>query len=244
MTTARLIMHAAGDGAQNMAVDEALLKSAAGRGIVTLRFYRWSAPTLSLGYFQSAVDRDQHVASRACELIRRASGGGAILHDHELTYSFSTPARSRFGDAGDLYLAFHETLVEVLADQGVLANLHDSGDGLSDNAFLCLQRRASGDVVLNGHKILGSAQRRWRTAMLQHGSLLLKSSRHAPELPGLRELTGVDVHVEPLLQTWRERLSQRLKSEFQVGHLTDMEEQQATSLKRDKFQNPAWTERR
>ena len=70
-----------------MAVDEALLIDAAENGVATLRFYQWSEPTLSLGYFQRYDDRDQHAASRECAVVRRQTGGGAILHDRELTYS-------------------------------------------------------------------------------------------------------------------------------------------------------------
>src|SRR5882724_9809402 len=90
----RLIIDPPAHGAWNMAVDEALLESAAVDGIATLRLYQWSEPTLSLGYFQPAADRQTHPASRECPLVRRASGGGAILHDRELTYSLAIPEKS------------------------------------------------------------------------------------------------------------------------------------------------------
>ena len=72
-----------------MAVDETLLESAAETSATTLRFYRWDRPTLSLGYFQQTADRTQHPESADCPLVRRSSGGGAIVHDHELTYSLA-----------------------------------------------------------------------------------------------------------------------------------------------------------
>ena len=78
-----------------MAVDEALLLDAAENGIATLRFYEWSEPTLSLGYFQRYDDRYSHAASRDCAIVRRQTGGGAILHDRELTYSLTLPASHR-----------------------------------------------------------------------------------------------------------------------------------------------------
>src|SRR5688500_20216584 len=89
--TSRLLLDVPAPGAWNMAVDEALLESAALENRCTLRFYRWSEPTLSLGYFQRYEDRRQHAASLSCACVRRASGGGAILHDHELTYSLAVP---------------------------------------------------------------------------------------------------------------------------------------------------------
>src|SRR6185295_18138238 len=87
----RLLIDPPGGGAWNMAVDEALLETAATTGQATLRFYQWQEPTLSLGYFQSVADRQQHAASLDCPVVRRASGGGAILPDRELTYSVALP---------------------------------------------------------------------------------------------------------------------------------------------------------
>src|ERR1700690_1334272 len=80
LKTLRLIWDDSSAGAWNMALDEALLESADADGLATLRFYRWSEPTLSLGYFQAAADRRLHPASLDCTLVRRSSGGGAILH--------------------------------------------------------------------------------------------------------------------------------------------------------------------
>ena len=81
-----------GDGPWQMAVDEVLLDSAALHKTATLRFDRWQTPTVSLGYFQHVADRAQHPASLACPLVRRLSGGRAIVHDHELTYCLTLPA--------------------------------------------------------------------------------------------------------------------------------------------------------
>ena len=94
MTPCRQILSEPTDGASNMALDEALLESAAAAGAnvrPTLRIYGWPRPTLSLGYFQRAADREMHEASGECDLVRRPSGGGAILHDRELTYALVLP---------------------------------------------------------------------------------------------------------------------------------------------------------
>ncbi len=80
-----LLLDPPAPGAWNMAVDEALLEDAALERRCWLRFYRWQEPTLSLGYFQSYADRRQHPASSGCPAVRRTSGGGAILHDAEVT---------------------------------------------------------------------------------------------------------------------------------------------------------------
>src|SRR5688500_11588427 len=154
-----------------MAVDEALLMSAAERGAPTLRFYGWSEPTLSLGYFQAHGERDRHAASRDAALVRRATGGGAILHDRELTYSFAAPITDRLSaDVEQLYHAFHESLIAALAELGTAASLFDSPvlNARGSEPFLCFQRRTRGDVLLGDYKIVGSAQRRHHGAVLQH----------------------------------------------------------------------------
>src|SRR4051794_9804512 len=108
-TRSQLIIDPPCDGAWNMALDEALLLSAERDGIGALRFYTWREPTLSLGYFQPHADRAAHAASKNCTLVRRASGGGAILHDRELTYSIALPRFHHFAHSAEkLYFAAHE----------------------------------------------------------------------------------------------------------------------------------------
>ena len=205
---ARLIIDEPASGSWNMALDEALLESAGTNKRATLRFYRWSEPTLSLGYFQRLEDRHQHVASRDCALVRRGSGGGAILHDHELTYSFVAPVTDRVGaNVEQLYDVFHETLVEELSSRGVRATLCESPSKVprDEELFLCFQRRSIGDVLFADSKICGSAQRRHQGAVLQHGSLLLEASPCAPELPGIREVSGVIITPEEFYAPLAER---------------------------------------
>jgi lipoate-protein ligase A len=155
----RLIVDPPARGAWNMAVDEALLADALDNGIATLRFYQWSEPTLSLGYFQRFEDRHGHTASREAAVVRRHTGGGAILHDHELTYSVALPAvHPLAGHADELYSAIHGAVIEVLqprisaAAPGWKLQLRhcDERDAPppGEEPFLCFQRRASGDLLL------------------------------------------------------------------------------------------------
>jgi lipoate-protein ligase A len=230
-----------------MAVDEALLEAAATKRTTTLRFYRWSEPTLSLGYFQAAADRERHAASRDCPLVRRASGGGAILHDDELTYSMAIPSRGRFGDqAAALYDAFHETLIAALASFGVVATQCSCATGTSPEPFLCFQRQTCGDVLLGSDKIAGSAQRRSRGALLQHGSVLLARSDHAPELPGINDLASppLPLAAESLIAAWLPLVSVTLACHFQHQCLSPPERQQAAEIAAYRFAQPAWNARR
>lgn len=194
-----------------MAVDEVLLDEAAsGEGLV-LRTYAWAEPTLSIGYFQDASERLAHPASLACPLVRRLTGGGAIVHDRELTYSVVLPADDPLARTRErLYREFHESLIECLADWSIEAMVWGKAGEASPAPFLCFQRRTELDVVLGPGKIAGSAQRRRRAAVLQHGSILLQRSTAAPELPGLYDLSSCRIEIDQFADAWLHRLSVRL----------------------------------
>jgi lipoate-protein ligase A len=181
-------------GAWNMAADEALLEAATDARLSVFRWFRWDEPTLSLGYFQSADD--PMIGGRFAGLakVRRLSGGGAILHHREWTYSCTLPPAHPLSDrATELYARVHTAIIEALAEFGVAAAMRGEQVAHAEGRFLCFLRGDPRDVVCGGenhqHKILGSAQRRRRGAVLQHGSLVLRASEHAPEIPGLAELT-------------------------------------------------------
>ena len=243
----RLVIDDPSPGDWNMAVDEALLERAAEAGSTSLRLYQWSEPTLSLGYFQLLADRARHAASRDCPLVRRSSGGGAILHDRELTYSLALPSGQRLArNAEELYLAAHAALIEALATLGVAAGINRAASGLEqeEEPFLCFQRRAVGDVLVAGAKIAGSAQRRRRGAVLQHGSILLETSPRAPELPGIEQCAGVRLTRGELERAWLPTLQARLGLEFHRQPLEAAEIERAGTLVAEKFGHPSWNERR
>jgi len=247
VTTARLIIDLPARGTWNLAVDEALLQSA-GDGVTTLRLYQWSEPTLSLGYFQPVAARDGHAASRDCPLVRRASGGGAIVHDCELTYCLAVPIAERFGaQANALYDAAHRALIESLAEIGVRCHWHLSQATTASPAppaFLCFQRRTPGDVTCGDAKIAGSAQRRQREGLVQHGSILLSQSACAPELPGIKQITAISVDADDLAQRLAQRLADRLGLAWQSGCLTEQEKNRAAGYESGRFAAPEWTNRR
>jgi len=262
----RLIVDPPSSGAWNMAVDEALLHDAVENGVATLRLYQWVEPTLSLGYFQRYADRHQHTASRDSAVVRRQSGGGAILHDRELTYSVTLPAaHSLAHHAEQLYNAVHESIIAVLtphiaavSNAWMLRTRCTNRDmPIADERFLCFQRRARGDVVLTSNgsssaidstpldwKILGSAQRRRRGAILQHGSLLVERSAAAPELAGLNDLTGTALSAADLAARLPDYLSCALQVRLQESSLPGHIRHLATELKTRKYGIAGWTNRR
>ncbi len=230
-TVGRLIIDAPASGAWNMATDAAILQSHQSNDPPTLRFYRWAQPTLSLGYFQSVNQRTSHLESQNIEVVRRATGGGAIVHDQELTYSLTIASDSRsIGTAGAsawLYRMLHQCVIEALHTLGVTASCHGTSaetpnrsDGVEP--FLCFQRRTSEDLIVSGYKILGSAQRRGREAILQHGGLLLAASRFAPQLPGILDLVGMADHqTEPAVTLLGSTIA--LEIAKVVGQVLDLE---------------------
>ena len=246
----RLILDPPAEGAWNMGVDEMLMERAAEANVATLRFYEWSPATLSLGYFQNAADRAMHAASGACPMVRRSSGGGAIVHDRELTYSISLPtAHPLAADAETLYRNIHGTLLEALAEFGVAARLNEAAlVHMEGEPFLCFQRRAAGDVLLDRYKICGSAQRRRRGAILQHGSVLLARSAAAPELPGVVDLADTQATsrltpttlAEVWIHIWRSRLSPLEPYGAYSSDDAELAGAQATT----KYASAVWTNRR
>ena len=244
---ARLIIDPPARGTWNMAVDDALLESA-GEGVTSLRLYEWSEPTLSLGYFQAAAERDGHAASRGCPLVRRASGGGAIIHDRELTYCLAVPIAERFAvQANLLYDAVHSALTESLAAFGVPSHLHEPTATAAAPApppFLCFQRRTRGDVLCGQAKIAGSAQRRQRRGLVQHGSILLSQSAAAPELLGIEQIAGISLIAGELAVALADRLAGKLGLRRVNSALTDHEQSRAKNVESGRFASAAWTCRR
>ncbi len=243
-----------------MAVDEALLNTAANSGQPTLRFYQWQRPTLSLGYFQNYADRSKHTSSLNSDVVRRLSGGGAILHDQELTYSLMIPATHDLSrDTQALYDAVHQAIVETLATflesnnsslQPVLCD-RPSGLAAQEEPFLCFQRRSIGDILLRNadshaptRKIVGSAQRRRQGVVLQHGSILLGQSKAAPELEGFAEIAHIDITPADLLALLPQQIATNLSFDLRISSFSRDLATQAEEIQRKKYQVTNWTERR
>lgn len=182
----------AGSGTWNMAFDEALLERCLEHHLCHVRLYRWQSPTVSLGYFQDYQPESIPGHLRSLEVVRRLSGGGAILHHHELTYSCTVPPKHPLAKTPtEIYRLVHECLIDRLQKQGIFSAMRGAAHAFPQGEpFLCYSRGDENDVLCQGHKIIGSAQRRRRGAVLQHGSILLKRSPHAPEFPGIEDLCG------------------------------------------------------
>lgn len=160
----------------NMGLDEALLLTA---GLpTTVRFYSWKPDTLSLGYFQKLADVPG--AERAGALVRRITGGGAIHHVRELTFSISADLTLDLysGSLHESYARVHRAIARALADFGVEAKPRGDRALASDRdgTGMCFHRSTSLDLAWGERKGVGSAQRRKSGRVLHHGSIKLGTS--------------------------------------------------------------------
>lgn len=166
-------------GAWNMALDEALMERARRTGEWVLRVYGWSSPTLSLGRNQSALglyDREA-IETRGIQVVRRPTGGRAILHHREVTYSVTAPMANA-GDLRESYGRINRLLLAGLRALGVEAFLvEDAGREMPPGSAPCFDHPSTGELVVGTRKLVGSAQWRHEGALLQHGSILLEDDQ-------------------------------------------------------------------
>jgi lipoate-protein ligase A len=249
------------DGATNMAIDEAVwLGRRAGASPPTVRFFAWEPPTVSLGYGQRL---DHHVDLAACRrlgvgLVRRLTGGSAIYHDgpeRELTYSVVAAADDIGGGARDLLHSYQwigGALAAGLRGLGAPVEMIGVARGDEPTPAFCFARTGSCEIEMGGRKLVGSAQRRYGSAFLQHGSILLGVD--ATRLAAIFPTTG-----DPLatLTTLEAALGHRpkfddvaaaLAAAFEREHGIDLrpdgldaqEAEMVERLARDKYATHAW----
>lgn len=197
-----IVDEAPNSGIFNMSMDAALLRLAPGREHSVVRIYEWAEPTVTLGYFQGAVQPEECPFPNL-PIVRRLSGGGAILHDHEITYSVVLPAShpAKQNPSG-IYDTVHRAIIGLLLECGLRCFLRCEFDamntrrshaesGSTAEPFLCFLRQNPNDIVHQcGTKVVGSAQRRRKGVTLQHGSIILKASKITPQVHGIEDLGG------------------------------------------------------
>jgi lipoyl(octanoyl) transferase len=161
-----------------MALDEALMHRARSTGEAVLRVYGWSGPVLSLGRNQRARDvYDLNVlGERGIGVVRRPTGGRALLHHREVTYSVTAPAAAEPLTAA--YARVNALLLTALASLGVRASLAEpDARAVPPGSLPCFAEPARGEITVGGRKIAGSAQWRDSGAMLQHGSIIVEDDQ-------------------------------------------------------------------
>jgi lipoate-protein ligase A len=268
----RLLDTGPADGFTNMAVDEAILEVyAAEGGLSTLRFYTWSPPALSLGYGQSldsTIDL-AHCQTIGIDVVRRPTGGLAVLHDHEVTYSVVIGADDPRAVQGVLasYLTISQALIRGLAYLGITAELLPlrRGNALpSDHTSpVCFVTPSSYEVAVGGRKIIGSAQRRAHGVIMQHGTIpiswdlaklravfgwLPRGDQSTPaelayhtSMTSLQEAAGRAYAYAEVVAALTRGIAETWEVELIPGQLSPAERQVTIQLRKSKYCSDAWT---
>jgi lipoate-protein ligase A len=252
-----------------MAVDEAILGSA-GRGdaLPTLRLYAWNPPCLSLGYAQPFADVEvERLNAHGWDVVRRATGGRAILHTDELTYSISAPGDHPLmqGTILESYQRLAKALVTGVRALGIPVEMaeHAPATGAAKGP-VCFEVPSAYEIVTGGKKLIGSAQARKQEGVLQHGTFPLvgdltritqalffpdEQARAAAAGKLLQRATtaesvlGREVAWETAAQAIAESFQRELGIRFERGELTGAEIARAEDLIQKKYAHPVWTER-
>ncbi|MGL4555423.1 MAG: lipoate--protein ligase family protein [Gemmataceae bacterium] len=236
----RLVPTAVGYGAEHMATDEVMLEAAAA-GRASLRFYLWSVPTLSLGYFQPHAPA--LAAIPGVPWVRRPSGGSALLHHVELTYALALPPGRDWQPPGSSWACrFHHIIRQTLEAFNVRGRLCD--EEVKAPGVLCFQHHTPGDLIVAGHKVAGSAQRKSRGALLQHGGVLLMSSHHTPQLPGIIDLGGPPMLFDELPAALRAAFLASTGWRLEAEPLTDAERGRVAAVRAERYESDEWNRRR
>jgi lipoyl(octanoyl) transferase len=266
----RLLWSGHADGATNMAVDEAIMWAAAeGLAPPTARLYGWSPPAVSLGYFQPVeghVDTAE-LARRGWGLVRRPTGGRAILHDDEVTYSvvIAESALERGASVMGSYRELSRGLELGLQQLGLQAALGETATDAAhrqtakDLPTVCFAQASRGDMVAAGRKVVGSAQVRRQGIILQHGSVPLRlhladqiavmpgsrarveSQKHlGAAAQGIADLLGAPLTFEQVGRALAAGFEQAFGVRLEPGELSPAEQAQAETLRTEKYAAEAW----
>lgn len=247
MDPVRVLPCEEGEPAWNMALDEALLRASDGP---TLRFYTWSPPGLSLGWFQ----RYDAVASLPGRhvVVRRLTGGGAIYHQRELTFSITGPLRSMpWADPIEAgYVRLHEAIRDALERVGVDSTLAGNRGRAAPrpDELWCFRHPTHADLLgRTGRKLLGSAQRRIRTPeprILHHGSLVMAAPAYPIEGTASAHEQVPGLEAEPLVRSLTDALAAVMGRRAEPGRPTAAEIALATDLRDRRYRDPKFIRRR
>jgi lipoyl(octanoyl) transferase len=267
----RVILHAPAPGAWNMAVDEAILEQvAAGSSPPTLRLYAWAPACLSLGRAQPASDIDLAALERlGWSLVRRPTGGRAILHTDELTYAVIAHARNpvMLGGVMDSYRRIARVLLSALDRLALPAQAdqkYEIPDGLRADGPVCFEVPSNYEITVSGKKLIGSAQARRKEGVLQHGTLplsgdlarisqvlvhpdaqsqTLAAQRILQHATTVESVLGRKVTWIEAAQAMQDAFEETFSVPLQRMELSSAEEERAQILSEEKYNHPLWTVR-
>ncbi len=266
MTTWRLILSDPASGAWNMALDEALLESCAAHiSPSTLRFYSWDPACLSLGYAQPSSDADlTKLNSYGWDLVRRPTGGRAILHTDELTYSITASVEEPLiqGSILESYRRLSQALLAGLENLGIQAVAIPKKEGLdSSKQPVCFESPSDYEITVEGKKIIGSAQARRLNGVLQHGAIPINGDltrinqvlhfseaskmdsanmRLLSHAATLTDIIGSEPSFLDVRKAFIKGFQNTFDLEFMNSEPTDKEKARAGELMKTKYDNKEW----
>lgn len=265
----RLIDTGENNGFYNMALDEAIA-IACRKGIVspTLRFYTWTAPCISIGYFQKSdrVVDDLRSKEDNTAIVRRITGGRAVLHGNDLSYSVVCGADNRLfpSNIKGTYTAIAKALIAGLEYLGIVPDPINSQNRASGARYsrphagadsarkqyhssaLCFATTFAHEISINGRKLAGSAQRRWPDIFLQHGSILIRRNREESKLAtiSLNEILMDNLDVKTIITAITDGFRKKLGINLSGGRLTGYEIELTERLIEEKYSKTSWNMRR
>jgi lipoyl(octanoyl) transferase len=267
--TWRLLITPPARGAWNMAVDESILEHIyRNESIPTLRLYAWDPPCLSLGHAQPFSDVDMNrLQQRGWEVVRRATGGRAILHTDELTYSVIAPVNEPRveGSVLESYNRLAQALLLAVQSLEIPVEMKEGKANQTETLTpVCFEVPSTYEITVNGKKLIGSAQARKKEGVLQHGSLPLMgdltricqvlvfesesgrdnaSKRLLERATTVESALGVEISWEKAQQAFIHAFEAQLGLSFESGELSESESRRAEELVKEKYAHPSWTER-
>ena len=269
MTSWRLLLTPPARGAWNMAVDESILESIyRGDSLPTLRLYSWTPACLSLGQAQPYADVDSvRLRERGWEVVRRITGGRAILHTDELTYSVSGPAENPIlaGSVLESYSRLAQALLQAVQSLSLPVEMKEGkADESGKTNPVCFEVPSTYEITVNEKKLIGSAQARKKEGVLQHGSLPLHgdltritqalvfkdefsrqnaADRLLDRATTVESALGVEVDWETAARSIVHAFEAELGIQFERGELSQKEISRAEQLVSEKYDHSSWTER-
>ena len=255
-TIGRLLNMGKNTAAMNMAIDEAILAAQKMHPNPTLRFYDWSFPAFSFGYFQDIASEVDVDACRAAgiELVKRMTGGGTVVHGWELTYTLILPRSTAEIGVSDVYQRIGQSLVKAFQKLGVPAECYAAcADSPQAAPNICLTNPAEHDVMSDDKKLAGVSVRRNRDGILFQGyisldmppSFILKRVSKNPEVQKMLRVKSAAINTDGRLVT-RDTLIQAISETFDLGiafhsgELSLTEQAQAEALVETKYATAVW----
>ena len=265
----RLLITPPARGAWNMALDESILEQIGrNESAPTLRLYAWEPACLSLGHAQPFADVDTaRLKQHGWEVVRRATGGRAILHTDELTYSVIAPLDEPTV-AGSILESYNRIAQALLMAVKSLELPVEMKEGKANNGAtpnpVCFEVPSTYEITVDGKKLIGSAQARKKEGVLQHGSLPLTgdltricqalvfknesaredaSKRLLERATTVESALGREISWEAAAQAFVHAFEAQLGLSFERGKLSESESKRTEELVREKYDHPSWTER-